>query len=127
MSEVEHAPTSHQHFSSRLGRYWQASDVLYLDEVAEVLSQNSGRPIPRKYVTDLVTKGMLPAGGPPRGYFVQYTDVQYRRVINQPGKQKSDNPSSNALRQRVFKARRAASDVGRDDSSNSGILGELNP
>ena len=116
MSEVEQAPTSHQHFSSRLGRYWQASDVLYLDEVAEVLSQNSGRPIPRKYVTDMVTKGMLPAGGLPRNYYVQYTDVQYRRVINQPGKQKSDNPSPNALRQRAFKARRAAGDASKNGS-----------
>jgi hypothetical protein len=127
MSEVEQAPTSHQHFSSRLGRYWQASDVLYLDEVAEVLSQNSGRPIPRKYVTDLVTKRMLAASGTGRSHYVQYIEVQYRRVINQPGRRKHDNPSSNALRQRAFKARRAASDVGRDDSSNSGILGELNP
>ncbi len=97
MSEVEQAPTSHQHFSSRLGRYWQASDVLYLDEVAEVLSENSGRLIATKYVT----------GG--RNHYVQYSEVQYRRVINQPGRRKKENPTPNALRQREFKARRATS------------------
>ena len=109
MSEVEQAPTSHQHFSSRLGRYWQASDVLYLDEVAEVLSQNSGRPIEKKYVTDLVTKKLLPVGGSGRNHYVQYSEVQYRRVINQPGRRKKENPTPNALRQREFKVRRATS------------------
>ncbi|MFL5663985.1 MAG: hypothetical protein ACJ8BW_21985 [Ktedonobacteraceae bacterium] len=109
MSEVEQTPTSHRHFSSRLGRYWQAGDVLYLDEVAEVLSENSGRPIATKYITALIVKGMLAADGPPRNRYVQYTDVQYRRVYNQPGKHKHNDPSPNALRQRAFKARRAIS------------------
>jgi len=111
MSDEQQEVTSHRHFSSRLGREFQDGDLLYLDEVAKVLTENSdGRQITVKYVTELVVKGMLPAEGKPRQRLVKYSDVRYRRVLNQPGKRKHDNPTPNALRQREFRKRRAAAD-----------------
>ena len=98
------------HYSERLGRDFADGDELTREEVAGVLSENSGRPVAPSYVTDLVRERIFhPRYLSPRKLLYQYSEVRSYFVSTRgPGRREHTLPSDNALRQRRFRARRSA-------------------
>jgi len=97
------------HWSDRLNRNFQDGDRLVPSEVAEVISVNSDKIVPAKYVSDLARIYKLEKESPYPGVVVyRYEQVKGIVVAPKRGRRPLANPSSNAQRQRKFKARRKA-------------------
>jgi hypothetical protein len=101
-----------RHYSERLGRAFRDGDELTREEAAQVLAENSGRPVEPKYVFDLVRLGIVqPRYLSPRKLLYQYSEIKQYVVASHVGKKPHEKPTDNALRQRRFRdRRRGASD-----------------
>ncbi len=95
-----------RHYSSRLGRQFRDGDELTRDEAAQVLSENSGRPIAPKYVYDLAHEGTLhPRYLSKRKLLYQYSEVKDYVVAAKQGRHQNPGmPSDLALRVRRHRA-----------------------
>lgn len=94
-----------RHYSTRFGRQFADGDELTREEVAQVLSENSGRDVVPKYVYDLVREGIFhPRYLSPRKLLYQYTECKDYVVSLHAGKHLQAAPLDNAERQRKFKA-----------------------
>ncbi len=94
------------HFSERFGRYLADDDWLDRREAAEVLSKNSGRTIYPEYLQVLVQRGELhPQKVSVKVLRYQYKELRYKVVNPRGGPVRTDNPTSNALRQREYRRR----------------------
>jgi len=104
------------HYSEQLGRDYVDDDMLELNEVARILSVNSGREIPPAYVNTLATKGSLPCERQTaRKLLFYYRDVRNYIVSRHTGRKAQAVPNSNALRQRKLREKRRNSGTASDD------------
>ena len=99
------------HFSERLGRHFQDGDELTPAEVAQVVAENSGHEVKAKRVWDLAEQYNLTRHYPyplSRLVLYQYSEIKSLVVSDKRGRRPNALPSPVALRQRAYKARRAA-------------------
>lgn len=97
------------HYSDRLERYYRDGDLLSVPEVVEVISTNSDRIVSDRALSDIARLHNLRRERPsPRAVLYHYEDIKNIVVASKRGRHTLTNPSSNALRQRAFKARRRA-------------------
>jgi hypothetical protein len=110
--------STQHHYSARLKRNYRAGDLLSIPElINEVLEPNSGREVSDRAVADLARTMNLTRERPsPRAVLFHYEEVCNLVVGMKRGRRAQSNPSSNALRQREFKARRAAGDASKNGS-----------
>jgi hypothetical protein len=109
--------STQHHYSKRLQRNYRAEDLLSVPEVIEVVSANSGREVSDRAVADLARTMNLTRERPsPRAVLFHYEEVCNLVVGMKRGRRAQSNPSPNALRQREFKARRAAGDASKNGS-----------
>ena len=97
------------HYSDRQDRNFEDDDLLFRDEVAEVLSANAGRKIAPMYISRLVDLGRLrPVPLHARVYQYHYSEVRDLVIEASPGRRRKseDELSPVARRQRAFRARR---------------------
>ena len=89
-----------QHWSERFDRYFKDDDWLDRHEAAQVLTENSGRPILPEYLAAQVQRDKLHPQLRRGKRYYRYSELSAMRVAAQGGRPQSPNPSPAALRKR---------------------------